>query len=159
MAQTRQRVREVVSTVDVMSLVVTALDPSTPRTLDRELVDAEGGAPLRCCLRDSLPGERIALVSVTPPGPRGAYAESGPVFVHAGPCCGPAASGYPDAFRSRTQVFRAYDAGGSIVGGRVVAAGDGQELAAEALLGEEGVAFLQSRNVVHGCFMFSMSRG
>ncbi len=29
-------------------------------------LDEEGGAPLRCCLRRSAPGERIALVSYAP---------------------------------------------------------------------------------------------
>ncbi|MGW2715123.1 DUF1203 domain-containing protein, partial [Streptomyces sp. NPDC001356] len=30
------------------------------------VTDEEGGAPLRCCLRHSVPGERIALVSYAP---------------------------------------------------------------------------------------------
>jgi len=42
-------------------------------------VDAADGAPLRCCLRESTPGERIVLVSYRPPGGLGAYAEIGPV--------------------------------------------------------------------------------
>src|SRR5262245_2113257 len=77
------------------------------------------GAPLRCCLRDSRPGDRVALVAVVPPGPGGAYAETGPVFVHAEACAGPEHSGYPEEWRRRTQVFRAYDAAGRIVGGEV----------------------------------------
>ncbi|KIX71083.1 hypothetical protein SF23_18785, partial [Streptomyces sp. MBRL 10] len=58
--------------------------------------DEEGGAPLRCCLRTSAAGERIALVAYAPlrAGRRhradpGAYDEQGPVFVHAGECGGP----------------------------------------------------------------------
>jgi Protein of unknown function (DUF1203) len=121
-------------------------------------VDREGGAPLRCCLRDSRPGERIALVAVTPDGPRGAYRETGPVFVHAEPCAGPEHAGYPEDFRSRAQVFRAYDASGSIVGGDVVPAGQGQEEAARHLLRGPSVAFLQTRNVVYGCYMLTIRR-
>src|SRR5215469_9252507 len=51
-------------------------------------VDTEGGSPLRCCLRESAPGERMLLLAYTPPGTRGAYAERGPVFIHAEPCGG-----------------------------------------------------------------------
>jgi hypothetical protein len=119
-------------------------------------IDPEGGAPLRCCLRDSRPGERIVLASVTPPGPQGAYAESGPVFLHADPCHGPDHPGYPDEFRRRLQVFRAYSAEGRIVGGRVVRPEDHQEAVAEELLAEADVAYLHSRNVIHGCYMFAI---
>jgi hypothetical protein len=133
--------------------------PSTRVGRDARIrVDSDGGAPLRCCLRDSRPGERIALVSVTPEGPRGAYRETGPVFMHAAPCAGPAHGGYPDDFRRRTQVFRAYDWTGAITGGAVVPAGDGQEEAARQLLRDPAVAFLQTRNVVYGCYMLTIRR-
>jgi hypothetical protein len=124
----------------------------------RTWIDAEGGAPLRCCLRDSRPGERIALVSVTPEGPLGAYRETGPVFLHANGCPGPTDAGYPDDFRRRTQVFRAYDRDGVIVGGEVVRPGSGQEEVAARLLADPGVAFLQTRNVVFGCYMLTIRR-
>ena len=124
----------------------------------RVRVDDGGGAPLRCCLRDSRPGERIALITVTPDGPRGAYRETGPVFVHADPCPGPAHPGYPADFRRRAQVFRAYDWSGSIAGGTVVPAGSGQEEAARQLLGDPRVAFVQTRNVVFGCYMLTIRR-
>src|SRR3954451_1921084 len=99
------------------------LSPALAATATRIWTDGEGGAPLRCCLRDSRPGERIALVSATPEGPRGAYRETGPVFVHAEHCAGPATPGYPDDWRGRTQVFRAYGRRGQIVGGEVVPGG------------------------------------
>jgi len=50
--------------------------------------DREGGSPLRCCLRETRPGEQVLLIAYTPPGTAGAYAERGPVFVHADPCGG-----------------------------------------------------------------------
>ena len=80
----------------------------------RTFIDDEGGRPLRCCLRDSRPGERLALVAVTPEGPQGAYRETGPVFLHADGCSGPTGTGYPEEFRRRTQVFRAYDRSGAM---------------------------------------------
>jgi hypothetical protein len=140
-----------------MNLDIRPLETTIP-TEHARMLDSDGGDPLRCCLRDSHRGERIVLASVTPPGPRGAYAESGPVFLHPDDCGGPAQLGYPDAFRRRTQVFRAYSADGRIVGGQVVRPEDDQEAVAEGLLADEGVAFLHSRNVVYGCYMFAIHR-
>jgi hypothetical protein len=37
-------------------------NPFTPFTADGD------GAPLRCCLREAVPGERIALIAYQPPG-------------------------------------------------------------------------------------------
>ena len=124
----------------------------------RRFIDEDGGRPLRCCLRDSRPGERIALVAVTPDGPQGAYRETGPVFLHAEGCAGPADAGYPEDFRRRTQVFRAYDHDGVIVGGTVVQPGTAQEETAARLLTDPDVAFVQTRNVVHGCYMLTIRR-
>src|ERR1700728_4923248 len=72
--------------------------------------DATGGSPLRCCLRETVPGEQVLLIAYTPPGTSGAYAERGPVFIHAEPCPGyvtPDQS--PPALSHRQQVVRAYD--------------------------------------------------
>src|SRR5712692_9535116 len=49
-------------------------------------VHQDGGAPLRCCLREAPAGERLLLIAYTPPGTAGAYAERGPVFIHAERC-------------------------------------------------------------------------
>jgi hypothetical protein len=139
-----------------MELDVRALPTTIETTAVEHWVDHEGGAPLRCCLRDSRPGEELLLALVAPPGPEGAYAESGPVFVHAGDCYGPASAGYPEEFRQRIQVFRAYSTDGRILGGRVVQPADDQEAVARELLIAEDVAFLHSRNLVHGCYMFAI---
>jgi Protein of unknown function (DUF1203) len=140
------------------AIVIEPLPSTLPITVQRILIDPDGGAPLRCCLRNSRAGERITLGSVTPPGPAGAYAESGPVFVHTDGCAGPESTGYPSEFRSRSQVFRAYSADGAIVGGEIVEPGTGQEAVAERLLADASVAFLHSRNVIHGCYMFAIRR-
>ena len=141
-----------------MTITVEPLQVSLAGTAAHVSTDDVGGAPLRCCLRYSRPGERLALVSVTPPGPMGAYRETGPVFLHADSCHGPGSDAYPDAFRDRPQVFRAYDARGSIVGGELVDAGTDQEAAAERLLADPAVAFLHTRNVVYGCYMLMIRR-
>ena len=142
-----------------MTLTVSPLPPELAATADRTFVDGSGGTPLRCCLRDSRVGERLALVSVVPPGPVGAYAEHGPVFLHADACPGPAVDGYPEDFRVRDQVLRAYGRNGTIVGGRVVRARSDHMAAAAELLTDPGVAFVQTRNVVHGCYMLTLTRG
>jgi len=142
-----------------MSIVVKPLEASTEITATRTWTDEKGGAPLRCCLRDSRAGERIVLGAVTPPGPFGAYAETGPVFLHADGCQGPVSPGYPEDFRGRQQVFRAYNGEGMIVGGALVDPGQGQEQVAERLLCAPDIAFLHSRNVVYGCYMFAIYPG
>lgn len=122
-------------------------------------VDEAGGAPLRCCLRDSRPGERIALIAYGPLGRPGPYDEVGPVFVHAEECAGYAEPHrYPEAFRSRAQVFRTYRADGSISGGRLVQPDDDQDQAAAELLADPDVTVVHSRNIVYGCYMFAMTR-
>ncbi len=78
------------------------------------------------------------------------------MFLHADGCPGPVTAGYPEQWRSRPQVFRAYSAAGDIVGGELVPPGDGQEEVARRLLADPAVAFLQTRNVVHGCYMATL---
>jgi Protein of unknown function (DUF1203) len=127
-------------------------------------VDDEGGAPLRCCLRDSRPGESIALISYAPVratigAGAGPYDEIGPVFVHADDCDGPAETDrYPAGWVARSQVLRAYHHDGTIAGGVRLRAGEDRDAAARELLADPAVAFLHSRNVVHGCYMLEIGR-
>jgi hypothetical protein len=138
----------------------------------RPFVDDEGGAPLRCCLRRSEPGERIALVTYAPlrrwaaragvdPG---AYDEQGPIYIHAGACGGPAEAGYPLAIHGERRVFRAYGADGHIRGGRLIEAdADVADKAARAAIDElwndSDVAVVHARAVEFGCFLFEVQRG
>ena len=135
------------------------------------LVDEEGGSPLRCCLRPISPGERVALVSYAPlrrwaretgadPGP---YEETGPVFIHAGPCAGPAAPGYPELLAGTHRVFRSYSADGRILAGRLLRVGEASDASsAEAVLAEifadPAVALVHIRAVEFGCFIFEARR-
>ncbi|NEC49665.1 DUF1203 domain-containing protein [Actinospica acidiphila] len=127
--------------------------------------DGEGGAPLRCCLRRSRPGERIALVSYAPlrrwaaetgvdPG---AYDERGPVFVHAEECAGPEGDGLP--FTSAHRVLRRYSADGRILGGRLVEAPEDFVPALREAFAEEAVALVHVRAVEYGCFLYEVRRG
>ncbi|TVT54784.1 DUF1203 domain-containing protein [Amycolatopsis rhizosphaerae] len=124
-------------------------NPLAPR------IDEEGGTPLRCCLRESLPGERLLLIAYTPPGTAGAYAERGPLFVHAEDCPGYATvTEYPPGLAHRRQIVRAYDERGDMGEGALVE--DGEQGAREIarLLAEPGVAIVHVRNVVAGCYNF-----
>ncbi|MET9607955.1 DUF1203 domain-containing protein [Streptomyces sp. NPDC006512] len=133
--------------------------------------DQEGGAPLRCCLRRSRAGERIALVSYAPlrrwaaasGTDPGAYDEQGPVFVHADPCAGPPEDGgLPFGTPGALRVARRYDAAGRILGGRALDLGEepdavvGQALA-EAFTDPE-VALVHVRAVEYGCFLYEVRR-
>lgn len=123
----------------------------------RPFVTDGSGAPLRCCLRDADTGERIVLIAYRPDGTAGAYREIGPVFVHADACDGyEPTAGYPEGFRPRQQVFRAYDADGRIIDA-VLVDGSGAEPAIDKLLANPEIATVHSRNVLYGCYMFAIN--
>ncbi|GHH92609.1 DUF1203 domain-containing protein [Streptomyces capillispiralis] len=132
--------------------------PAVPRT------DDEGGAPLRCCLRRSEPGERIALVSYAPlrrwaaetGADPGAYDEQGPVFVHAGECAGPRDDRLP--FTNTHRVLRRYSADGRILGGRRVGTAEGFRPALDEAFADPAVALVHVRAVEYGCFLYEVRR-
>lgn len=130
------------------------------------VLDAEGGSPLRCCLKASQPGERVLLASYAPirrwAASHGvdpaAYDEVGPVFIHANTCDGPDDSGYPAEVGGTPRVMRAYDGNGRIVDGHLVAEGENPERVIDALLADERVAFVHARALGFGCFTFAIER-
>ena len=120
-------------------------------------VDHQGGNPLRCCMRESAPGERVLLIAFTPPGTRGPYAERGPVFIHAEPCGGYLTTDrYPPGLRHRQQVVRAYDRDGRIADGVLVTDGQHAMNVIGELLARPGVALVHLRNVGYGCYNFAV---
>jgi len=132
----------------------------------REMVpvtDEEGGAPLRCCLRRSRPGERIALVSYAPlrrwaaetGAEPGAYDEQGPVFVHAEECAGPQA-GDTHPFAGEHRTVRRYSADGRILGGELVDTADDEALT--HAFDDPAVALVHVRAVEYGCFLYEVRR-
>jgi hypothetical protein len=123
-------------------------------------VDAEGGSPLRCCLRTTRPGEKVLLIAYTPPGGRGGYAERGPVFIHAEPCEGyRTPHEYPPDLYGREQTVRAYNERGRIEDGTYVLDGEDADRAIADLLARPGVTLVQVRNVGFGCYNFAVRRG
>lgn len=121
---------------------------------------SQGGAPLRCCLREAAVGERVALIAYRPFDRPGPYAETGPMFIHAEPCAGYAdVDCYPGAFRHRRQIFRAYDADGrQVYEANAVVEGSEAEATIARILVDPRVSFIHSRNVLAGCYMFTIRR-
>jgi Protein of unknown function (DUF1203) len=120
-------------------------------------IDPDGGAPLRCCLRETRPGERVLLIAYTPPGTAGAYAERGPVFVHAERCEGYLTPrDYPPGLAHRQQIVRAYDGQGRIADGVLAADGRQAQAVITELLGRPGVELVHLRNVGYGCYNFAV---
>jgi Protein of unknown function (DUF1203) len=103
--------------------------------------DTEGGSPLRCCLRETRPGEEVLLIAYTPPGTRGAYTERGPVFIHTDPCEGYLSPDlYPAGLSHRQQVVRAYDHEGRIAAGVLAGNGDQAVAVIHEMFGRPDVA-------------------
>lgn len=121
--------------------------------------DPKGGNPLRCCLRETAPGERVILMAYTPPGTSGPYAERGPVFIHAEPCDGYLTPDqYPPGLRHRQQVVRAYNHDGQIVDGILAEDGDRAMTIINDLLARPDVALVHLRNVGYGCYNYAVRR-
>jgi hypothetical protein len=122
--------------------------------------DTEGGNPLRCCLRETRPGEQVLLIAYTPPGTAGPYAERGPVFIHARSCEGYSSPHlYPPALSHRQQVVRAYDQEGRIADGVLVENGEHAVALIQEMFARPDVALVHLRNVGYGCYNFAVRRG
>jgi hypothetical protein len=115
------------------------------------------GQPLRCCLRNAQPGERLILFGYAPtlPSPFSPYREVGAVFAHADPCdAAPVWNMHPPEWLGRSQVLRAYDSRGWIHPATTIHDGSDPVTALGAVLAAPGVVEVHSRNVTYGCFMF-----
>lgn len=117
---------------------------------------AGGGEPLRCCLTLAPRGDSIALIAYRPSSLGGPYAEIGPVFIHVSNCAGPA-DWFPSDFVDRDAVLRPYDADGRQLDGLVVRPGEAA-VALKELFEDDRVALVHHRNIVAGCWNFSVRR-
>ncbi len=121
---------------------------------------AEGGDPLRCCLRNARPGEELILFGYEPPIPADSpYREIGAVLAHADRCAGPdRIDRYPADWFGRPQVLRAYDERGWIHDATRTHDGTDPESVIADMLAQPGVAQIHSRNIAWGCYMFAITR-
>jgi hypothetical protein len=122
---------------------------------------AQGGEPLRDCLRRAQPGEAILLASHTPFKVAGPYQEYGPVFVAATPQAPPALDRLPvtggTPYLSESFVLRAYSPEQRIVDALV----SSPHLAAahlDRLFGRADVAFVLARFTAYGCYALRLAR-
>ena len=124
-------------------------------------LDEKGGWPVRCCLGYTDVGDHIALIAWSPFAKRGAYAETGPIFVHTHGCSGPSTNDtLPDELNQRAMVMRPYTHDQRIAYHHVrhVAAGESLADIARELLAEDDVDFVHGRNVTGGCYAFEARR-
>lgn len=120
---------------------------------------ANGGEPLRCCLRNARPGEETILFGYEPPLPTSPYREIGAVFAHAESCIGPnSTTDYPQDWRGRPQVLRAYDIRGWIHVASRMHDGQDPESVIATMLANSAVTQIHSRNIAYGCYMFTITR-
>lgn len=151
------------------SLRYRGIDDAIVRNVRETLRDAHGNAlrvwvsdgdgnPCRSCLRLTPAGTRLILFAHRPFTTGGPYAETGPVFVHAGPCTPYALhETFPEDFLERTLTVRTYDAPGAIVEGRVID-GRAAEDALQRMFDDDRVAFAHVRNPGWGCWDFAVER-
>jgi hypothetical protein len=122
---------------------------------------AAGGEPVRCCLRRTEPGERIALISYSPWTRPHPWAETGPVYVHAERCAGYRGDGaYPAGFARDRSMLSPFDATGARIAERVTFVGpdDDHHAAVRDLLAVPGVEAVHVRSATAGCFTFLARR-
>lgn len=123
---------------------------------------AEGGEPLRCCLRPASAGEDLALISYSPPTATGPWRETGPVFVHGEDCGGrDAGSGLPDGLRTGPRVLRPYRADGTLNYDAIRIVADGEDLEAPLtdLVMRPDVLEVHVRAVAAQCFTYAVRAG
>jgi hypothetical protein len=118
------------------------------------------GEPLRCCLRYARAGEAITLVSYSPPG-HGVWRETGPVYVHADACPGPASTSLPEELRTGPRVLRAYRPDGSMnyEQNTLVPGEEDLEEHLRRLLRDPHVSWVHVRTVLPQCFLYRVSLG
>lgn len=124
------------------------------------LVSDGNGVPCRHCLRPIAAGEEYLVVAYRPFSSLQPYAETGPIFLHAGPCeRATLEDKLPEILSSPDYIVRGYDARERIVygtGGVVATASIGSR--AEELLKDENIAFVHVRSARNNCFQRRIDR-
>lgn len=123
---------------------------------------AQGGEPLRDCLRRAEPGESILLASYCPFAVSGPFKEYGPVFIAADPQPLPSLSALPTQgerpYLGASFVLRAYSKGERIVDARLSSPDSaGKDL--QALWTHADTEFVLARFTTYGCYALRINRG
>ena len=122
---------------------------------------AQGGEPLRDCLRRAVPGEAILLASYCPFTVAGPYKEYGPVFVSASPQPAPRRDALPvdgeQPYLGASFVLRAYSRDERIVDAILTtASAAARDL--DVFLARDDVAFVLARFAAYGCYALRVER-
>lgn len=123
---------------------------------------AEGGEPLRCCLRIAGPDEEIVLMCYSPWTEMSPWLEAGPVFVHFHECDGYRTPWlYPEAFTEHNCVLNTFDHTGARAYESItfVRPGEDHEAVIRKVMSEPAVAHLHVRSAEALCFTFEVNSG
>ena len=130
------------------------------RVPEKRVSDGDG-VPCRHCLTDVAAGEEYLILAHRPFPEVQPYAETGPVFLHAGPCERyPEAGEAPDMFLDREQyLMRGYGADDRILygTGQIVPTTE-LSSAAAGLLENPDVAYVHLRSASNNCFQCRIER-
>jgi hypothetical protein len=152
-----------------MSFTITALDPSTTRSIRtdittsrldaRRVVLDEAGAPCRACLEPGQVGEAMLLFVHQPFTGRSPYAMPSPIYVHERDCVPyDPATGVPSLLAAGPRAVRSYDAHHDLLDGEV---GPGRDVAdmIERAFADERAAYLHVYSASAGCYTCRVDRG
>jgi hypothetical protein len=121
------------------------------------VADVPRAYPCRHCLKWAEPGERMILFPFASVPAGHPYSESGPIFVHAGPCERyRAIEQYPAEFREGRAV-RAYNSQHDMIAAEV-ANGVGPEALIERFLQMPETVFIHVRSATRGCYTMGIAR-
>jgi len=127
---------------------------------ERRMSDGDG-VPCRHCLQDVAKGEAYLILAYRPFPELQPYAETGPIFLHAGPCERVADVGHipPMLAKRKAHLVKGYGADDRIVygTGAVVASAD-LEAAAARILDRADVAYVHVRSALNNCYTCRIER-
>lgn len=127
---------------------------------ERHISDGDG-APCRHCLSDVAAGEAYLILAYCPFPTHQPFAETGPIFLHAGPCRRyDEAAGLPPMFLERPcYLLRGYDADDRIVYGTGRIEKPNQIIpAAQEIFARDEVAYIHLRSGLNNCFQCRIDR-
>jgi len=153
-----------------MTLIYRAMPTEGARAYQRGCVDAYGnkpqhfvsdgdGNPCRHCLRMISEGEEALLIAYRPFTTVQAFAETGPIFLHARECAQGGGAEVPEILASLDYIVRGYSADERIVYGTGGVIPTGSIAArADELFQQSDIAFVDIRSARNNCYQCRIER-
>jgi len=128
------------------------------RRAQRVVADADRGFPCRISLEDAKQGESLLLVHHVHHDVEGPYRSAFAIYLREN-AVEPAEylDACPPVFDARPIALRGYDAGGSLLGARLVANGDA-DATIRAMFVDPTISYIDAHNAAHGCFAARIER-